>query len=260
MRLDTALVARGLLDSRTKAHRRILSGDVSVNGVSVMKPSFEVSGDADLTLSGGLGYVGRGALKLKAALETWKLDVQDTTAFDVGASTGGFTQILLEHGARRVVALDVGHGQLHPSLAGDARVDSREGVNVRDLSAQWWASEVGLAPDLVTCDVSFISLTQVIPAVVGALGLCDWIVLVKPQFEVGKGGVKEGIVHDPELREKALTDVLNSAQECGLGVKGLMASPIAGESGNREYLCWLGPTHGHNPPQWLQQIRELAHS
>jgi 23S rRNA (cytidine1920-2'-O)/16S rRNA (cytidine1409-2'-O)-methyltransferase len=260
MRLDSALVTRGLLDSRTKAHRRILSGDVSVDGVPVLKPSFEVSEDADLVLSGGGDYVGRGALKLKAALDTWKVDVRDKRALDVGASTGGFTEILLEHGARSVVALDVGHGQLHPRLAEDPRVDSREGVNVRELSAQWWVSEVGVSPDLVTCDVSFISLTQVIPAVIGAVGLCDWIVLVKPQFEVGKGGVKVGIVLDPQRREKALSDVVSFSHDHGLGVAGLMASPIAGESGNREYLCWLSPTHGHNPPQWSQHIHELAHS
>ena len=260
MRLDTALVTRGIVDSRTKAQRRIRAGDVRVEGVVVVKPAQEIDADAALELLGGVDYVGRGALKLSAACDTWGIQILGVRALDIGASTGGFTQVLLERGASQVVALDVGHDQLHQSLRDDPRVVSFDGVNIRDLDSQWWAHEVGEPPDLITCDVSFVSLTQVIPHVVSALGGCDWIVLIKPQFEVGKGGVKEGIVRDPSLRERALRHVLESAAASGLFIRGLMDSPVTGESGNREYLCWLSPTHGSNPPQWSEQIHQLAHS
>lgn len=259
MRLDSALVARGLVDSRTKAHRRIRAGDVLVGGSAVTKPSVDVSDDATLEIIGSPDYVGRGALKLLAALDAWELDPTGGSALDIGASTGGFTQVLLERGASRVVALDVGHGQLHPDIRDDPRVDVREGINVRELTASWWEREIGARPELITCDVSFISLTQIIPVVVAAVGTREWVALIKPQFEVGKGGVKDGIVQRAELREEAIRSVLECASREGLGIGGLMASPITGESGNQEYLCWLSPTHGRNPPQWTEQIRELAH-
>lgn len=259
MRLDSALVARGLVDSRTKAQRRIRAGDVLVEGVTVMKPSAEVSEDAAIELIGSPDYVGRGALKLLAALDCWELDPTGWSALDIGASTGGFTQVLLERGASRVVALDVGHGQLHPDIRDDSRVESREGINVRELTASWWDQEIGARPELITCDVSFISLTHIIPVVVAAVGACEWVALIKPQFEVGKGGVKDGIVQRAELRDEAIRSVLECASREGLGIGGLMASPITGESGNREYLCWLSPTHGRNPSEWSEQIHELAH-
>ena len=260
MRLDSALVARGLVDSRTKAQRRIRAGDVLVEGSAVTKPSSEVSEDATLTIVGSPDYVGRGALKLLAALDAWEINPTGWSVLDIGASTRGFTQVLVECGASNVVALDVGHGQLHPQIRDDSRVDSREGINVRELTASWWEQEIGARPDLITCDVSFVSLTQIIPVVVAAVGACDWVALIKPQFEVGKGGVKDGIVQKAELREEAIRSVLECAAGEGLGISGLMASPITGESGNQEYLCWLSPTHGRNPPQWSEQIHELAHS
>ena len=260
MRLDSALVARGLVDSRTKAQRRIRSGDVTVQGVVVTKASHEVADDIAIEISGAPDYVGRGALKLLAALEGWDIDPSGKLALDIGASTGGFTQVLLERGASRVVAADVGHDQLHSLLRDDPRVDSFEGINVRDITREWWEREVGPMPSLIVSDVSFISLTQIIPGVVEVLGACDWIALIKPQFEVGKGGVKEGIVTNPELRAFALESVLECAVTVGLQARGLMASPITGESGNLEYLCWLSPTHGRNPPQWSEQIHQLAHS
>jgi len=260
MRLDSALVTRGLVDSRTKAQRRIHAGDVLVDGVVVTKMSWNVDEGAHIEVTGSPDYVGRGARKLVAALDEWGIDPTGLLAVDIGASTGGFTQVLLERGAARVIAIDVGHGQLHPNLAGDSRVDSHEGFNIRDITSSWWSERVGHKPGLITIDVSFISLTQVIPVVVEALGHCDWIALVKPQFEVGKGGVKEGIVTNPDLRESALMAVLEAAVESGLGVRALMASPITGESGNTEFLCWLSPTHGRNPPQWSEHIHQLAHS
>jgi 23S rRNA (cytidine1920-2'-O)/16S rRNA (cytidine1409-2'-O)-methyltransferase len=260
MRLDHAIVARRLVDSRTKAQRRIRSGDVSVGGVVVTKASHEVGQDAVIELTGSPDYVGRGALKLLAALAAWDIDPSRALALDIGASTGGFTQVLLESGAARVVAIDVGHGQLHPELRHNPRVDSFEGINVREITPHWWEQEVGAKPSLITCDVSFISLAHVLPEVVRAVGSCDWVVLIKPQFEVGKGGVKDGIVTNPDLRAQALHSVLETASEVGLLARGLMASPITGEAGNQEYLCWLSPTHGRNPPQWSEQIHELAHS
>jgi len=260
MRLDSALVARGLVDSRTKAQRRIRGGDVTVEGIVVTKTSHEVADDIAIEISGAPDYVGRGALKLLAALEEWDIDPSGMLALDIGASTGGFTQVLLERGASRVVAIDVGHDQLHSLLRGDPRVDSFDGTNVRAITRDWWQREVGLMPSLIVSDVSFISLTQIIPGVVEVLGGCDWIALIKPQFEVGKGGVKEGIVTNPELRASAMESVLECAVTVGLQTRGLMASPITGESGNQEYLCWLSPTHGRNPPQWSEQIHQLAHS
>ncbi len=260
MRLDSALVARGLVDSRTKAQRRIRGGDVTVEGIVVTKTSHEVTEDIAIEISGAPDYVGRGALKLLAALEEWDIDPSGMLALDIGASTGGFTQVLLERGASRVVAIDVGHDQLHSLLSDDPRVDSFDGTNVRDITRDWWQREVGLMPSLIVSDVSFISLTQIIPGVVEVLGGCDWIALIKPQFEVGKGGVKEGIVTNPELRASAMESVLECAVTVGLQTRGLMASPITGESGNQEYLCWLSPTHGRNPPQWSEQIHQLAHS
>lgn len=260
MRLDSALVARGLVDSRTKAQRRIRAGEVLVEGSAVTKPASEVSDDASVNIIGSPDYVGRGALKLVAALDAWNIDPTGKVALDIGASTGGFTQVLLERGASRVVAVDVGHGQLHPDIRSDPRVDSREGINVRELTPSWWEQEIGAGPDLITCDVSFISLTLIIPVVVAAVGACEWVALIKPQFEVGKGGVKDGIVQKKELREEAIRSVLECAADAGLGISGLMPSPITGESGNTEYLCWLSPTHGSNPPQWSEQIHELAHS
>ena len=260
MRLDHALAQRGLVDSRTKAQRRIRSGDVTVDGVVITKASHDVSDGVALHVAGEPDYVGRGALKLLAAFDEWDISVRDLVALDVGASTGGFTQVLLEEGARRVIALDVGKDQLHPSVREDSRVTVVEGFNVRDLTAPWWSRVIGETPALITCDVSFISLSQVLPAVTDAVGVCDWVVLVKPQFEVGKGGVKDGIVRDPDLRAGAIQSVMDNAESLGLLARGLIASPISGEAGNREYLCWLSPTHGRNPPQWSEQIHLLAHS
>ena len=260
MRLDSALVARGLVDSRTKAQRRIRAGDVLVEGNVVTKPASEVSDDVVLKIIGSPDYVGRGALKLLAALDAWEINPTGKVALDIGASTGGFTQVLLERGASRVVAVDVGHGQLHPDIRDDPRVDSREGLNVRELTASWWDQEIGARAELITCDVSFISLSQIFPPVAEAVGPCEWVGLIKPQFEVGKGGVKDGIVQNADLREEAIRSVLECAAGEGLGIGGLMPSPITGESGNKEYLCWLSPTHGRNPPEWSEQIHDLAHS
>jgi 23S rRNA (cytidine1920-2'-O)/16S rRNA (cytidine1409-2'-O)-methyltransferase len=258
-RLDQALVSRGLVESRTKAQRRIAAGTVVVDGVIVTKPAVLIDDDQVVIVEGDPDYVGRGALKLLAALEEWGIDVTDLKVLDLGASTGGFTQVLCERGASRVIALDVGHGQLHESLRADPRVVLVEGVNAKNLSVTWWAENVGEAIDLVVADLSFISLTQVIPAVVDAIGRTPWVCLVKPQFEVGRLHVVGGLAPDPDSHEKAINAVIQSAEELGLNVAGVMVSPLTGEAGNREYLCWLSPTLGRNQTQWSQHIHTLSH-
>jgi 23S rRNA (cytidine1920-2'-O)/16S rRNA (cytidine1409-2'-O)-methyltransferase len=259
-RLDQALVTRGLVESRTKAQRRIDAGDVSVGGSIQTKHAFPVDDDVAIVMSGEEDYVGRGALKLLAALNEWNLDVRGSTSIDLGASTGGFTQVLLERGAREVVAVDVGHGQLHPSLVGDPRVTLCEGVNARYLTAEWRES-LGLASiDWIVADLSFISLTHIFAPVTEALGPASWVCLVKPQFEVGRTGVTEGIVTDPASHVDAVKAVIHEAGECGLFLAGLMSSPITGEAGNREYLCWFTPTRGRNQTQWSEHIHHVTHS
>lgn len=259
-RLDLALVVRGLVETRTKAQRRIDAGDVVVDGVRVTKPSFGISDSSVIDLVGAPDYVGRGAHKLLAALEAWGLGVEGALAVDLGASTGGFTQVLLERGARHVVAIDVGREQLHESLRGDPRVTLCEGVNARYLEASWWDSTRGGPVDWVVADLSFISLTQVIPAVASALGPCSWVVLIKPQFEVGRTSLSEGIAGNRFEHEAAVTAVVASAEDSGLFLRGFMASPITGEAGNREYLCWLSPIPGENQTQWSQHIHQVTHS
>jgi 23S rRNA (cytidine1920-2'-O)/16S rRNA (cytidine1409-2'-O)-methyltransferase len=260
MRLDQALVSRGLVESRTKAQRRIDAGEVSVDGVTQTKHALPVGEESTIELHGGDDYVGRGALKLLCALDHWGISVEGATALDLGASTGGFTQVLLERGAQRVVALDVGHGQLHPSLVADQRVTLCEGINVRYLDPQWW-SALGVGPiDCVVADLSFISLTHVFAPVTAVLGATSWIALVKPQFEVGRTGVTEGIATDPAGHASAIDAVVGAAEATGLNLAGIMPSPITGEAGNREYLCWFTPTRGRNQTQWTEHIHHVTHS
>ena len=259
-RLDQALVSRGLVGSRTKAQRRIAQGDVLVNDVTIDKPATPVGEGDRLEVRGGDDFVGRGAYKLAAALDEWSIDAGGTRALDLGASTGGFTQVLLERGATHVVALDVGHGQLHPSLAGDERVLVVEGENARALSAAR-AVELGIEGiSLVVADLSFISLTQVITAVVAAVGATQWVCLIKPQFEVGRERISHGIAKEADTHEQAILSVLAVAAESGLYPQGVMVSPITGEAGNREYLCWLSPIGRQNQTQWSLDIHSLTHS
>jgi len=259
-RLDQALVSRGLVESRTKAQRRIAEGDVLLNDVPVGKSATPVAETDRLVVRGGDDFVGRGAHKLAAALDQWDIDPRDARALDLGASTGGFTQVLLARGAKHVVALDVGHGQLHPSLAADERVLVVEGENARELTQQR-AVDLGIRDvSLVVADLSFISLTQVIPPVVAAVGPTQWVCLIKPQFEVGRERIARGIAKQADAHEKAIRAVLDTALGVGLEPRGLMVSPITGEAGNREYLCWLSPIGRENPTQWSLDIHSLTHS
>jgi 23S rRNA (cytidine1920-2'-O)/16S rRNA (cytidine1409-2'-O)-methyltransferase len=208
-------------------------------------------------------YVSRAAHKLLAALDAFPVTVAGTFALDVGASTGGFSQVLLERGARHVVALDVGHGQLSPVLATDPRVTVIEGFNARELTAAALAEAAGTTerPSLVVADLSFISLRTVLPALVDTVGTgADFVLLIKPQFEVGRTGIREGIVRDPALREEAVNDVLWAAWDLGLPTAGLIASPLAGMSGNHEYLVWFNAADGTNPTQWRDRVHSDAGS
>ena len=241
-RLDRVLVDRGLADSREKAQALILAGAVEVDGEPATKAGIPI-GDGSVVrvreekAGKALRYVGRGGLKLEAAIEHFGVDVGGKVSVDIGASTGGFTDCLLQHGAARVYAVDVGYGQLAWSLRRDARVLVIERTNIRTLPA----GRIPEPADLATIDVSFISLTKVLPKVVELLKPGGAIVaLVKPQFEVGKGEVgKGGIVRDTVKRENALHGVVRFAVSTGLIAKGVMSSPIKGQKGNVEYLAFF---------------------
>ncbi|HLL77740.1 MAG TPA: TlyA family RNA methyltransferase [Pyrinomonadaceae bacterium] len=238
-RIDKLLVERGLAQSRARAAALVMAGAVLVSEQRVEKPSETFPPDAEIRVRGAedpaARYVGRGGLKLEAALSAFALDVTDSVCIDVGASTGGFTDCLLQHGARRVFAVDVGHNQLDYRLRTDPRVESREGVNARNLRAEDFSERF----DLAVMDVSFISATKVLPAVVPLLKPgARAVVLVKPQFEVGKGEVgKGGIVKDPAQHARVVEEVNNAARELGLVVRGVVESPVLGAEGNREFLA-----------------------
>lgn len=236
MRADAALVERGLARSRAVARELIQAGQVSAAGRTVGKPSTPVD-PAELMVSGEVDqWVGRAAYKLLQALETFPVSVSRKRCIDVGASTGGFTQVLLDRGAREVVALDVGHGQLAAVVRADARVIERSGTNVRDIGAD----DVGGPADIVVADLSFISLRLVLDRLAVLTTLeGDLITLVKPQFEVGRERLaRTGVVSSPHERHRVLRDVLALVPQLGLHVHGLTTSPICGGTGNREYLLW----------------------
>ena len=242
-RLDAELVRRGLARSRDHAAAVIAEGRVKVGGLVATKPATGVDPDASVTVeeAGGDEYVSRGGHKLAGALDAFRprLEVEGRYALDAGASTGGFTDVLLRRGAAHVVAVDVGYGQLAWSLRTDERVTVVDRQNVRDLSPDAtadWPAPV----DLVVADLSFISLTSVLPALRGvAAPEADFVLMVKPQFEVGKGRTDHGVVRDPALRAEAVRTVVAAAAELGLGVAGVTASPLPGPAGNVEYFLWL---------------------
>ena|ERR1043166_8752653 len=257
MRIDRLLVERGLVESRTKAQALVMAGVVLVDEQLVNKPSDSFTPNAQIRIKGGddpaSRYVGRGGLKLERALHDFKLDVAGWRCLDVGASTGGFTDCLLQHGAQHVVALDVGHNQIDYRLRTDARVDVREGVNARYLDPADFETKF----DLAVMDVSFISATKVMPAIVPLLkdsGLL--ITLIKPQFEVGRGEVgKGGIVRDPAKHASVIKRVNDAAKELGLLVRGVIGSPIQGADGNVEFLA-LYEIHraGASPPSRPERL------
>ena len=261
VRLDTALVQRGLVRSRALARAAVEQGRVTVEGRAIVKPAHPVTEGAVVVVEGEDHYVSRAAHKLVAALDASGIDPRGMLCLDLGASTGGFTQVLLERGAARVIALDVGHGQLASSLALDPRVVSVEGENARELTAERLTTISGLAatPQLVVGDLSFIPLKLILPAIVATVGVgVPIILLVKPQFEVGRKGVREGVVRDPALREDALTAVLWAAFDLGLFAERVDSSPMVGTNGNHEYLIVFRPGQGEHPTQWRGRIAALA--
>jgi 23S rRNA (cytidine1920-2'-O)/16S rRNA (cytidine1409-2'-O)-methyltransferase len=238
-RLDVWLADHGLADSREKAQALVMAGRVRVDGQPASKPGTRVKEGARVSVDPGPAHVGRGALKLAGALDTFAVDVAGRRAVDVGASTGGFTETLLARGAAEVYAVDVGRGQLHESLRTDPRVVVRDRTNARDLSPE----VVPERCEVATVDVSFISTRLILPALRSVLADgADVMVLVKPQFEVGRRQVgRGGIVRDPTLHEQALRDVAQAAREAGYAVRGACPSPITGAEGNREFFLHLSP-------------------
>jgi 23S rRNA (cytidine1920-2'-O)/16S rRNA (cytidine1409-2'-O)-methyltransferase len=235
IRLDLALVERGLVESRSKAQSLVMARRVLVNGKYVDKPGTAVHADDKLAIAQlEHPWVGRGGMKLAHAIREFGIDVTGKTCADIGASTGGFTDVMLKSGARMVYAIDVGYGQLDASLRNDPRVVNCEKVNARYLAATDFPEPV----DFVSIDVSFISLKLILPAVKSFLR-GELVALIKPQFEVGKGEVgKGGIVRDEEKRRAAVDSVVSFARELGLDVKGVIESPVKGAEGNVEYLMW----------------------
>ena len=236
-RLDQLVVERGLAPSRERARALILAGQVLVDGRPASKAGTSIDADAAVELlAPDHPYVGRGGLKLAHALDAFHIDVAGRECLDIGASTGGFTDVLLQRGAARVVALDVGHGQIDWTLRNDPRVVVFEKFNARHLTPADLPSPV----DVVVIDVSFISLRQIFPVVPPLLRPgADVVALVKPQFEAGRGEVRKGIIHDPAIHERVLTDVAAAAAAIGLTAAGSTPSPITGQKGNVEFLLHL---------------------
>ncbi|MFE7508522.1 TlyA family RNA methyltransferase [Promicromonospora sp. NPDC057488] len=250
-RVDAELVRRGLARSRRHAAELVAAGRISVAGKVVVKPSASVSDGADVTVAPGPDpehdFASRAAWKLAGALDALARVpgapvVEGAFCADLGASTGGFTDVLLRRGAAHVVAIDVGHDQIVPALRGDDRVTVVEGFNVRDLTP----GDLARSPDLVVADLSFISLTVVLPAVAGVLRPgAQALLMVKPQFEVGRERLGSGgVVRDPALHVEAVTTVLRAADGLGLRARAVVPSPLPGPSGNREFFVWLAVDPG----------------
>jgi len=239
VRLDTLLAERGLFSSRARAAASVLAGEVRLGPgrERAAKPGQMVASDVDVAVDDRPRYVSRGGTKLANALDALALDVAGRRALDAGASTGGFTDVLLRHGAREVVAVDVGYGQLAWQLRSDERVHVHDRTNVRELTLE----AIGGPVDVVVGDLSFISLELVLEALLGVTAEDgDLALMVKPQFEVGKGRVgKGGVVREPELREEAVRSVAAAAAARGWGARGVAVSPLPGPSGNVEFFLWL---------------------
>ena len=238
MRLDALLVQLQLSPSRERAKELIRNGQVSVNGKIMTKPAFEAEPDSDIRIIGEtLAYVSRGGLKLAHALDHFDISLEDLTCIDIGASTGGFTDVMLKRGARHVYAIDSGTDQLHGSLRNDPRVTSLEKTNIRYFEL----SSLPAPADFIAIDVSFISLKLVLPKAFELLkagGAC--IALIKPQFEAGKQELnKHGIVRSDKVREVVIKDTADFAAGLGFIQGGILPSPITGGDGNKEYLIWL---------------------
>jgi 23S rRNA (cytidine1920-2'-O)/16S rRNA (cytidine1409-2'-O)-methyltransferase len=236
LRLDQLLVARGLAESRSRAKAAVEAGGVTVDGATAKAASQPVAENAVVTYAEAHHWVGRGALKLDHALALWPVEVEGRTVLDVGASTGGFTEVCLSRGAVHVFAVDVGSGQMHPRVAADPRVSNLEQTDARNLTPDL----ISRRPELIVCDASFIGLAKVLPAALDlAAPGADLVTLVKPQFEAsGPGQSKKGVVKDPAARQAALASVSDWLEATGWSVQATAESPITGGDGNVEFLLW----------------------
>ncbi len=235
VRLDVLLVEKGLADSRSKAQALIMAGQVRVAGQVVLKPATAIQPDALLTVDAGPKFVSRGGEKLEGALTTFNIDVKDFVCADVGSSTGGFTDCLLQHGAKKVYAIDVGKGILHWKLRTDSRVVVMEETNAR------FVESLPEKIDFVTVDASFISLKVLLPVIKKWKVESGLVALIKPQFEAGRRDVSkgDGVIRNPEIHKQVLLDVLTFAKNEGFGLLGLVKSSLLGPKGNVEFLLWL---------------------
>ncbi|WP_292042351.1 MULTISPECIES: TlyA family RNA methyltransferase [unclassified Brevundimonas] len=237
IRLDQHLVNLGLAESRSKAKAAIEAGNVTVDGEVAKSASLKVLEDADIQYTDAHRWVGRGALKLERAFELWPLDVAGKVAMDVGASTGGFTEVCLDRGAAKVFAVDVGQGQMHPRVAADPRVINLEKTDARELTTE----QITTPPALIVCDASFISLLKVLPVPLSlAARSAQLMTLVKPQFEADSAAAvgKKGVVKDPAAHQAAVDKVRDWLESIGWSVQDVADSPIVGGDGNREFLLW----------------------
>ena len=257
-RLDAVMVEKGIARSRERAKEMIKSGAVTVDGITVKKPSAEVSGSEEILSAEKEMFVGRGALKLQKAIEVFALDLSGKVCIDIGASTGGFTELMLKCGAERVYAVDVGTGQLAPSLREDSRVVNMENTDIRSVSPE----DTGGQADFISADVSFISLTRVLPQIYALLGdNCFAAVLIKPQFEAGRHDIgKGGIVKDKKVHIRVLTEIDSFARSLGFRTLRYTYSPVKGGSGNIEYLALLQKSPGDSPEHDFRAAAEGAFS
>jgi 23S rRNA (cytidine1920-2'-O)/16S rRNA (cytidine1409-2'-O)-methyltransferase len=270
IRLDVALVERGLARSRTHAASLVEADRVVVAGQPARKASQPVTEDSEIKVLEAIDYVSRAGHKLAGALDAFaEIEIEGKLCLDVGASTGGFTEVLLRRGAVRVVALDVGHGQIVPELARNRKVVNLENFNARELTPETLrerTADLGTTVDvaktpieIVVSDLSFISLTLVLPAMVSVAPDADFVLLIKPQFEVGKNSLNaRGIVNDHRLRSGAIKQVVDCATELGLKVHGLEKSSLPGTHGNIEYLLWISSKADVNRREWSDRIESLA--
>ena len=258
MRIDLYLTAKGYVGSRQQAKRLIEDGSVTVDGRAVKKPSEMIAEDVehDVCVQDSMKYVGRGGLKLEGALDAFGIEVEGKCALDIGASTGGFTDCLLQRSVSYVCAVDSGVGQLAEKIRADVRVTSMENCNARYLTAE----AVGRQVDLIVMDVSFISATLIIPRFPQLLGdEGDVVCLIKPQFEVGRSMIgKGGIVKDKQAHRRAIEQVLECGKSVGLRPVGLIPSPIFGGDGNREFLVWFSKGRADKKEVTVEDIRRVA--
>lgn len=239
-RLDLLVVERGLAESREKAQRLILAGKIRVNGQTAGKPGHQIDPDVELTLEAPERFVSRGGEKLEGAFARWSLSVEGATCLDVGASTGGFTDCLLQHGAARVYAVDVGRNQLHEKLRTDPRVVAMDGVNARNLEPSLFPE----TPTVAVADASFISLSLLLPAIRRVIAPGGRVItLIKPQFEAGRADVKRGgVVRDPAVHERVVERIRTEGEAMGFRWEGFIESPLRGPAGNIEFLAyWTAP-------------------